>query len=84
MDSQMQMTDLPYENDTKVIKSVIWNALSRIYRGQMAIWQKTKKKSIQMPLVAKDSAAVHYEEPLAEVSFDKEYWKQLLNKTTAV
>ena len=84
MDSQMQMTDLPYENDTKVIKSVIWNALSRIYRGQMAIWQKTKKKSIQMPLVAKDSAAVHYEEPLAEASFDKEYWKQLLNKTTAV
>lgn len=84
MDSQMQMTDLPYENDAKVIKSVIWNALSRIYRGQMAIWQKTKKKSIQMPLVAKDSAAVHYEEPLAEASFDKEYWKQLLNKTTAV
>lgn len=84
MDSQMLMIDLPYENDTKVIKSVIWNALSRIYRGQMAIWQKTKKKSIQMPLVAKDSAAVHYEEPLAEASFDKEYWKQLLNKTTAV
>ncbi len=83
MDSQVQMTDLPYKNDTKAIKSVIWNALSRMYRGQMAIWQKTKKKSTQSPLAARESAEVHYEEPLADVSFDKEYWKYLLNETTA-
>ena len=83
MDSQMQMTDLPYENDTAAIKSVIWNALSRMYRGQMAVWQKTKKKSAQTPLAARKSAEVHYEEPLADVSFDKEYWKHLLNETTA-
>lgn len=82
-DSQMQMTDLPYENDAKAIKSEIWNALSRMYRGQMAIWQKTKNKSTQMPLAARKSAAVHYEEPLADESFDKEYWKHLLNETTA-
>lgn len=68
MDSQMQMTDLPYENDTKAIKSVIWNALSRMYRGQMAIWKKTKKKSTQTPLAARESAEVHYEEPLADFS----------------
>lgn len=83
MDSQMQMTDLPYENDTAAIKSVMWNALSRMYRGQMAVWQKTKKKSAQTPLAARKSAEVHYEEPLANVSFDKEYWKHLLNETTA-
>src|SRR5574344_115118 len=83
MDSQMQTTDLPYENDTKAIKSVIWNALSKMCRGQMAIWQKTKKKSTQTPLAARKSAEVHYEEPLADVSFDKEYWKHLLNETTA-
>lgn len=82
-DSQMQTTDLPYENDTKAIKSVIWNALSRMYRGQMAIWQKTKKKSAQTPLATRESAEVHYEEPLADVSFDKEYWKHLLNEITA-
>ena len=82
-DSQMQMSDLPYENDTKAIKSVIWNALSRMYHGQMAIWQKTKKKSTQTPLAARESAEVHYEEPLADMSFDKEYWKHLLNETTA-
>ena len=34
MDSQMQMTDLPYDNDMVAIKSVIWNALSRMYRGK--------------------------------------------------
>lgn len=83
MDSQMQMADLPYENDTIAIKSVIWNALSRMYRGRMAIWQKTKKKSTQTPLAARKSAEVHYEEPLADVFFDKEYWKHLLNVTTA-
>ncbi len=83
MDSQMQMTDLPYENDTVAIKSVIWNALSRMYRGQMAVWQKTKKKSTQTTLAARKSAEVHYEEPLADVSFDKDYWKHFLNKTTA-
>lgn len=82
MDSQMQMTDLPYKNDTAAIKSVMWNALSRMYRGQMAVWQKTKKKSAQTPLAARKSAEVHYEEPLADVSFDKEYWKHLLNETT--
>lgn len=84
MDSQMRMADLPYENDTKAIKSVIWNALSKMYRGQMAIWQKTKKKSTQTPLSVRESAEVHFEEPLADVSFDKEYWKYLLNNTTAV
>lgn len=82
MDSQMQMTDLPYENDTKAIKAVVWNALSRIYRGQMALWQKTKKRSTQTPLAERKSAEVYYEEPLTDVSLDKEYWKQLLNETT--
>ena len=47
MDSQMQMTDLPYENDTVAIKSVIWNALSRMYRGQMAVWRWQKIRTIQ-------------------------------------
>ncbi len=83
MDSQMQTIDLPYENDTKAIKSVIWNALSRMYRGQMAIWQKTNKKSTQTSIAARESAEVHYEEPLVDVSLDKEYWKHLLNETTA-
>lgn len=84
-DSQLSVADLPLGNDTMAIKNVIWNALGRMYRGSKAVWQKSLKSSTLAAPATREilSANVHYEEPLAELSIDKDEWRKLLNKVTA-
>lgn len=83
--SQLHVADLPLKNDTAVIKHVIWNALGRMYQGAMTIWMKSSNH-LPRTSVAPDEitpAEVHYEEPLAELHFDKERWQNLLNEVTS-
>ena len=69
--------DLPIDNDTTVIKDVIWNYLRAIYNETVS--GKKKKDAIEDngPVVKPE---VYYESPLPESDWDKEKWKAMLNR----
>lgn len=69
--------ELPLDNDTTVIKNVIWNYLRTIYNE--AISGKKRKDVIEdnCPSIRPE---VYYESPLSGYELDKEKWKAMLNR----
>ena len=83
-DYQNHLVDLPLFDDIKAIKNVIWNTLSRKYRGVSVVSRllSKRKKVISSPLRIKSKAEVHDEGRLPELNLDKKKWTNILNRIT--
>ena len=69
--------DLPVDNDTAVIKGVIWNYMRHIYNETT---QGIKRKDSVEDNKASIMAEVYYESPLPENDLDIDKWKAMLNR----
>lgn len=73
--------DLPLNNDTIVIKDVIWNYLRTIYDETFSSKRMKCAYEDNYPSV---KAEVYYESPLPDSNLDKEKWKAFLNRLSTV
>ena len=73
--------DLPLDNDTTVIKNVIWNYLRTIYNEAVSGKKRKGEVEDKRPLIKPE---VYYESPLPANDLDKEKWKAMLNRLSEI
>ena len=73
--------DLPLNNDTTVIKDVIWNYLRTIYDETFLSKRRKGADEENYPSI---KVEVYYESPLPDSNLDKEKWKAFLNRLSTI